>query len=66
MIKECIGLYWLCKCMKKVRSSQTANLMVNWEKQFFPVSMVKLEFYSSSDILKMLLDTCTILGWWLK
>ena len=41
MIIECIELNWLCKDMKKVRSSQVA-IVLNWVKQFFPVSIVNL------------------------
>ena len=38
---ECIELNWLRRHMKKVRSSQAAILVLNWLKQFFPVSTVK-------------------------
>ena len=34
-------LNWLWKHVKKVRSSQPAILVLNWIKQFFPVSIVK-------------------------
>ena len=40
---ECIELNWLFKHTKKVRSSQAAILVLNWEKQFFPVNIVKPE-----------------------
>ena len=35
LIMECIELNWLCKHMKKVRSSQAAILVMNWVKQSF-------------------------------
>ena len=38
---RCIELNWLCKHIEKVRSSQAANLVLNWVKKFFPVSIVK-------------------------
>ena len=39
---ECIGLNWLCKHTKKVRSSQAAILILNWAKhKLFHVSIVK-------------------------
>ena len=42
MTMYCIELYWLCKHMKQLRSSQTAILVIDWVKQqFFPVSIVK-------------------------
>ena len=38
---ECKKLNWLCKHIKKVRSSQATILVLNWVKtQFFPVSIV--------------------------
>ena len=33
MVIECLELNWLCKHMKKVRSSQAAVLILNWVKQ---------------------------------
>ena len=42
LIIECIELNWLCKYMKKIRSSQPAIPVPNWVKhQSFPVSIVK-------------------------
>ena len=41
MIIEYIELNWLCKYIKKIRSSQAAILVLNWVKQFFSVSIVK-------------------------
>ena len=35
VITECIKHNWLCKHMKKVRSSQTAILIQNWVKHIF-------------------------------
>ena len=32
---ECIKKNWLCKHMKKVRSSQAASLVLNWVKHSF-------------------------------
>ena len=40
---ECIEINWFRKHMKKVRSSQRAVLVMNWIKQFFPVSFVRDE-----------------------
>ena len=34
-------LNWLCKHIEKVRSSQPGILVLNWVKQYFPVSSVK-------------------------
>ena len=42
MITECIELNWSCKHMKKVRSSQTTILVLDWVKQFFPVSLSRI------------------------
>ena len=42
LIMEYIELNWLCKHIKKIRSSQPATLVLNWVKhQSFPVSIVK-------------------------
>ena len=42
LIMECIKLYWLCKHIKKIRSSQPAIPVPNWVKhQSFPVNIVK-------------------------
>ena len=42
VIIECVELNWLCKYMKKVRSSQVVILALNWVKtQFFYVGIVK-------------------------
>ena len=42
LIIGCIELNWLCKYMKKVRSSQRAIPVLSWVKhQSFPVSIVK-------------------------
>ena len=39
---ECVELNnWLCKRMKKIRSSQAPILVLKWVKQIFPVSIVK-------------------------
>ena len=52
LIIECIELNWLCKYMKKVRSSQAAILVLNWVKtQFFPMSIVNLNMKNSMVIL---------------
>ena len=49
---ECIiELNWLCKHIRKVRSSQPAILLLNWIKQLFPVSIVKSS-YIKSDWLR--------------
>ena len=46
MIIECIiELNWLCKPIKKVKSSQIAILVLNWV--FFPVSIVKFRSWES-------------------
>ena len=34
---------WSCKHIEKVRSSQPSILALNWIKQFFPVSIVKVK-----------------------
>ena len=45
VIIECVELNWLCKYMKKVRSSQVVILALNWVKtQFFYVGIVKTIF----------------------
>ena len=42
LIMECIELNWLCKEIKKIRSSQPAIPVPNWVKhQSFPVNIVK-------------------------
>ena len=42
LIMECIERNWLCKHIKKIRSSQPAIPVLNWVKhQSFPVSIVK-------------------------
>ena len=42
LIMECIELNWLCKHMKRIRSSQPAIRVLNWMKhQSFPVTIVK-------------------------
>ena len=48
LIMECIELNWLCKHIKKIRSSQPAIPVLNWVKhQSFPVGIVK--WYYGSD-----------------
>ena len=50
---ECIERNWLCKHMEKVRSSQTADYVVNWVKQFSPVSIVKkVKGHDCQDLFK--------------
>ena len=45
---ECIiELNWLCKHIRKVRSSQPAILLFNWIKHFFPMSAVNTNCKSS-------------------
>ena len=42
LIMECIELNWLCKHIKKIKSSQPAIPVLNWVKHHpFPVSIVK-------------------------
>ena len=43
LIMECIELNWLCKHIKKIRSSQPAIPVLNWVKHhsFLPVSILK-------------------------
>ena len=51
MIIECRELSWLCKNMKKVRSSQAAILVLNWVKHSFSLwvslmnTLSKIPFY---------------------
>ena len=49
MIIECIELNWLCKHMKKIRSSQAPISVLNWVKHNFSlwVSLIGLEFAKS-------------------
>ena len=43
MTKECIEVNWLCKHIKKIRSSQAAILWTDSSKtQLFPVRIVKV------------------------
>ena len=51
MIIECIELNCLCKHMKKVRSSQAAILVMNWVKQFFPVSIVNKKSFDCVSLI---------------
>ena len=52
VIMECIVLNWLCKHMKKVRSSQVAILVLKWVKQFFPVSIVNCEIRATKSVIQ--------------
>ena len=61
-LMECRELNWLCKHMDKVRSSQVALLILNWVKQFFPVSIIKL--YMKLNISKDL--TLFKMNWYLS
>ena len=49
LIMECMELNWLCKHIKKIRSSQPAIPVLNWVKhEPFPVSIVKIEQISGT------------------
>ena len=55
LIMECIKLYWLCKHIKKIRSSQPAIPVLNWVKhQSFPMSIVKFLFFLGQSVTKIL------------
>ena len=48
LIMECIEFNWLCKHMKKIRSSQRAISVLNWVKHRpFPVYIVKSKIYDN-------------------
>ena len=54
LIMECIELNWLCKYIKKIRSSQPAIPILNWVKhQSFPASIVKDSVTNSAKIVEV-------------
>ena len=52
LIMECVELNWLCKHIKKIRSSQPAILVLNWvQQQSFPVHIINVKSFEISNEL---------------